>query len=170
MKKGRRKKWRRWLLELAVVVLVVWGVQSWQARNLPRGAAPALAGRLLEGQPVNLEDYRGRPVLVHFWATWCPVCRLESGAIEAVARDWPVITVAMHSGTETEVARYLEARDLRFPVVVDPDGRIAARWGVRGVPVSFVVDGNGRIRAALVGYTTGVGLRLRLWWAEVSPR
>ncbi len=170
MKKGWRKKWRRWLLELAAVLLVVWGVQAWQARNLPRGAAPALDGRLPGGRVVSLEAYRGRPVLVHFWATWCPVCRLESGAIEAVARDWPVITVAMQSGTEKEVADFMQARALSFPVVVDPDGRIAGRWGVRGVPVSFVVDGDGEIRAALVGYTTGFGLRLRLWWAGVSLR
>ena len=104
-------------------------------------------------------------MLVHFWATWCPICRAEQGSIDALARDTPVITVAMQSGDRNAVVQHLRKEELNFPVLNDPDGVIAAQWGVRAVPASFIVDGAGQIRYVEVGYTTGIGLRLRLWLA-----
>jgi thiol-disulfide isomerase/thioredoxin len=124
-----------------------------------------LAGVQLDGKPVALDAFAGRPVLVHFWATWCPICRAEQGSIDALARDTPVITVAMQSGDRDAVVQHLRNETLSFPVLNDPDGVIAAQWGVRAVPASFIVDGAGRIRYVEVGYTTGIGLRLRLWLA-----
>ncbi|BCU05840.1 hypothetical protein Atep_05170 [Allochromatium tepidum] len=66
------------------------------------GEAPPLVGVTLEGTPIDLADRRGRPVLVHFWATWCPVCRITDGTIDAIAEDHAVVTVALQSGTEEE--------------------------------------------------------------------
>ena len=106
-------------------------------------------------------------MLVHFWATWCPVCRAEQDTIEALAKDHPTVTVAMQSGAAAVVAEHLNKEALSFPVLNDPDGAISAEWGVRAVPTSFVVDGAGQIRFVEVGYTTGLGLRLRLWLARL---
>jgi peroxiredoxin len=107
-------------------------------------------------------------VLVHFWATWCPICRTEQDTINAIARDTPnVITVAMQSGSRDEVEKYLKQQGLSFPVLNDPDGRIAAAWGVHAVPASFIIDPDGQIRFVEIGYTTETGLRLRLWLAAV---
>jgi len=75
--------------------------------------------------------------------------------------------VAMQSGSDDEVAQYMQKEALSFPVLNDPEGVLAAQWGVRGVPASFIVDTAGRIRFVEVGYTTGIGLRLRLWLARV---
>jgi thiol-disulfide isomerase/thioredoxin len=158
----RRRRWRRYALELLVVLAVVAGVRAWQQRELPAGMAGALAGPSLGGQPLALDALRGRPVLVHFWATWCPVCKLEQGSIDAIARDYAVISVAMQSGSSTEVAAHLARYGLAFPVVNDPDGILSRRWRVSGVPTSFVVAPDGRIRFTEVGYTTEWGLRLRL--------
>ena len=103
---------------------------------------------------------------MHFWASWCPICRAEQGSIEALARDYPAVTVAMQSGSDEEVARYMQKEALGLPVLNDPEGMLAAQWGVRGVPASFIVDGAGQIRFVEVGYTTEIGLRLRLWLAR----
>jgi thiol-disulfide isomerase/thioredoxin len=162
---GRR--WLRWAVEVALVVVLIVGVRAWQQGGTARGPAPALAGVLLDGNSYVLAPAAGQPVLVHFWATWCPICRAEQGSIEALARDYPAVTVAMQSGDDAEVARYLRTESLSFPVLNDSDGAIAAHWGVRGVPASFIVDGAGQIRFVEVGYTTSVGLRLRLWLARV---
>jgi thiol-disulfide isomerase/thioredoxin len=155
----------RYAVEAAVVLLLILGVRAWQQSGTASGPAPALAGVLLDGKPVALTAFAGRPVLVHFWATWCPICRAEQGSIDALARDAPVITVAMQSGGREEVVQYLRKEALGFPVLNDPEGVMAARWGVRAVPASFIVDGAGQIRYVEVGYTTGIGLRLRLWLA-----
>lgn len=161
------KRWRKRALEAGVILAVILGAQYWQTRGLPEGSAPPLAGTLLDGRSTSLEDTRktagGKPVLVVFWATWCPVCVAEEGNIEAVARDHPVLSVAMQS---EDVARHMRTRGLSFPAIDDPEGRIASAWKVNGVPAHFVVDGAGKVRFRVVGYATEWGLRARLWWSR----
>jgi thiol-disulfide isomerase/thioredoxin len=134
---------------------------------LASGAAPPLDGALVGGGSFALAAPQERPILVYFWASWCPVCRMSNGDIDALAGDHPVITVAMQSGSEAAVSAYLAREGLSFPVISDPDGALAGRWGVPAVPASFVVDRDGQIRFSSVGYTTGAGLRARLWAARV---
>lgn len=157
------------MLEALLIIAIVVAVQLWQARGLPAGPAPQLAGTLADGRAASLADAlkaaNGRPVLVAFWATWCPVCKAEEGNIAAVAHDWPLLSVAMQSGDAAAVARHLKERGLAFDAIVDADGRLAADWKVRGVPTHFIVDGRGIVRFQLVGYATEPGLRARLWWA-----
>jgi peroxiredoxin len=161
----RPRRLREWLLNLALILVIFLAVQWWMARPLATGAAPALNGRTLDGQAVDLKDLRGQPVLVHFWATWCPVCKLGNGAIAAIARDHRVISVAMQSGGAADIAGFMAAAGLRFPVLTDDDGAIASRWGVPGVPATFVIDADGQIAYSATGLSTETGLRARLWAA-----
>jgi thiol-disulfide isomerase/thioredoxin len=112
-----------------------------------------------------LADSR-RPLLVHFWASWCPVCKLEQENIQTISEDYPVITIAMQSGEVIEVVEYMHQEGLRFPVINDSSGTLARRFGVRAVPSSFIVAGNNTIVFREAGYTTGIGLRVRLWLAK----
>lgn len=173
-------RWQRWLLEAALILAVILGAQYWQARGLPEGAAPPLAGVLTDGTIARLDAPReqasvagetanGAPTLVAFWATWCPVCSAEEGNIVAVAKDHRVISVAMQSGDAATVTKHLKERGIDLPALVDVDGRHAQNWRVRGVPTHFVVDGAGNIRFRVVGYATTWGLKARLWWAETFP-
>ncbi len=157
--------WRPFLVQLAVVVLIIAAARMWVGRNAVSGEAPLFTSVLLDGTPVSLRDYRGEPLLLHFWATWCPICVWEHDTIEAIARDHAVLTVAMQSGDEAAVQAHLNEQGVAFPVVIDEDGTLADRFGVMGTPTTFVIDGTGEIRFVEVGYTTGWGLRLRLWLA-----
>lgn len=159
-----RRLWRAaW--QAGLVLLVLGGVHLLQTRDTVSGQAPAFQARDLQGRPLALADYAGRPVLLHFWASWCPVCRFEEGAIDALADDRPVVTIAVSSGSDEELMQYLKDRQLDFDVINDPGGTLAARYGVQGVPTSFVVGPQGEIRFTSVGYTTGIGLRIRMWLA-----
>lgn len=162
-----RRRVLRYALEIVLVVFVVLGVRYWQQQGVVSGPAPTLAGVLLDQKQFSLAAMKGQPVLVHFWATWCPVCRAEQDTIETLANDHPTVTVAMQSGQASAVVTHLDKEALSFPVLNDPDGAISAQWGVRAVPTTFVVDGTGQIRFVEVGYTTGPGLRLRLWLARL---
>lgn len=165
-KDSRAKKWRGYAINVLVIVALVAGIRGWQQRDMARGTAPALHGVTLAGQPYALSTHPGKPVLVHFWATWCPICRAEQGSISAIAGNHAdVITVAMQSGDNEEVSRHMREQDLDFPVLNDPDGRLSSAWGVHAVPASFIISPDGRISFVEVGYTTGIGLRLRLWLA-----
>jgi thiol-disulfide isomerase/thioredoxin len=164
-----RPRWRVWAGRAGfalLLVAVVIGVRFYQQRTLAEGPAPVTRAALLNGQVFDLAAWRGEPLLVYFWASWCPVCRLEQGAIAALVRDQRVVTVAMQSGSSAEVAKYLREQGLEIPVINDPDGALAARWGVRATPSFFIVDGTGAIRFREVGYTSEPGLRLRMWLAR----
>lgn len=164
-----RHRWRRWAGHLAWVLLfavVYFGARFYQQRTLIEGTAPALQAMLVNGSEFSLASLHGQPVLVYFWATWCPVCRLKQGSIESLATTYRVVSVALQSGGSTDVLKYINEHGLRVPVINDPDGAIARAWGVRATPTSFIVDGNGLIRFRETGYTTASGLRLRMWFVR----
>lgn len=142
------------------------GVRLYQQRNLPSGPVPALSAVDLAGNAVSIDAYRGKPFVLHFWATWCGVCRAEQANIDAVARDVPMLSVASRSGSASEVAAYVREHGIVPRVVLDNDGALAARFGVSAYPTTFVIDADGEIRHAEVGYTTEVGLRARMWLTE----
>ena len=151
------------------MLLVFLVVQAWLTRDAPRGAAPEISGTLLDGSPITLSSLRGQPVLLHFWASWCPICGFEQGSIDAIARQHRVLTIAIDEGPAEGIRSYLDERGIDYPVLHDPGYDIARQYGVRGVPMSFILDPDGHIRFVERGYTTGIGLRLRLWWAGRRP-
>jgi thiol-disulfide isomerase/thioredoxin len=164
---SKSRIWLRRGLEVVLFIVLIMGVRAWQQRDIVKGDAPPLNGLLLDEKSFVLAARPAQPVLVHFWASWCPICRAEQGSIESLARDNPnVITVAMQSGNSNAVQQYMREQGVRFPVVNDMDGQISARWGVQAVPASFIIDTEGKIRYVEIGYTTGLGLRLRLWLAS----
>lgn len=171
-----RARWRSYLGQLVLLLGVLTTLQLWQTRHVPSGTAPDLAVSLLaaDGSRVNstLSEWRaqhpGQPVAIHFWAEWCPICRTEEGSITRLSRDWPVLTVAMQSGDASRVAAVMSQRGLNWPVVIDSSGAITRAHGQQAVPGFIVVDGQGRIRTPAVGYQTEIGMRLRLWWVQLS--
>lgn len=161
-KRGRRCM--RWLLQGLVLIAIFMAVQGFQARGVVRGHAPDFQAGLLDGTVVSVSDYRGQALLLQFWATWCPVCRLEQGSIDALARDHAVLTVAMDDLGAEEMRAWMDDQGVSYPVVLDADGHLSGLYGIRGVPSSIIIDSAGEIRFVEVGYTTEIGLRLRLWW------
>ena len=174
-----RRHWKQHLATLALAWLVVVAVDTWRTRDLPQGPAPdaalVVAGIRQGGATATtLAQWRaqhpGRAIALHFWADWCPVCRLEEPSVAAVSRDWPVLGIAMQSGDATRVARVQQQRGMPWPTAVDPQGTLSRAWGVHSVPALVVIDAQGRIRFATTGYTPGWAMRLRLWWAQTMPQ
>lgn len=163
---GRKRPYHRWLLEAALIFGALAALHAFQTRDLVSGAAPDFSARLLDGQQVRLSGFRGRPVLLQFWATWCPVCRLEAGSVAEIAREHAVLTVALEDSAPESIRAWLVEHGVEYPVVPDGEGYLASLYGVRGVPTSIIIDPVGNIRFVEVGYTTEWGLRLRLWWAQ----
>lgn len=161
-----RRRWWRWILEIAVIIAVVLLVRAWIARDLAKGPAPEFEAFLLDGTPVALSEFADRPMLLHFWATWCPICRLEEGEIMRLSRSHPVLTVAMQSGSAAEVDAHLTERERELAVINDPDGALARRYGVRAVPSTFIIDRDGQIVFRKQGYAPPLEMRFRLWLAR----
>jgi peroxiredoxin len=154
------------ILEVLVFVALYLGLRAWLQRDMADGPVPAFQARDLAGELFAPEHYRGKPLLLHFWASWCRVCALERGVITAIDQDWPVVTIAMQSGNTAEVQAFMNQHDLKWRTLPDETGSLASLFGVSGVPASFVLDESGRIVSRETGYTTSAGLRFRLWLAE----
>ncbi|HEX4886111.1 MAG TPA: TlpA disulfide reductase family protein, partial [Casimicrobiaceae bacterium] len=117
--------------------------------------APALELRDLDGHPVRLDAYRGRTVLVNFWATWCAPCVVEMPSMarlrEALrAEGFEVLAVNVQENV-ARIRPFVERLGLDFPVLRDHDGSVRRAWDVTVFPSTFVVDPSGRIALVAVG-------------------
>ncbi len=119
-----------------------------------RGATPPLALRDLTGAPVDLAAFRGKTVIVNFWATWCVPCREEMPSLAALAKRMPGIAVlAVDVGeAPARVTRFLERYPLPgIAIALDGQGVASEAWGVGIFPSSYIVGADGRVRAYIVG-------------------
>ncbi|MGB0721390.1 MAG: peroxiredoxin family protein [Gammaproteobacteria bacterium] len=116
-------------------------------------SAPGFTLRDGQGREVSLVDYRGKVVVVNFWATWCPPCVEEIPSMNRLASRYRAEDLALVSVNFKEDAQRIEAFmeevAVDFPVLLDPEGAVAARWKVFGFPSSFVLDRQGRVRMAV---------------------
>jgi peroxiredoxin len=121
----------------------------------PQGRlAPELEGEWIVGEPVRLADLRGKPVLVNIWASSCGACWAEAPALAAFEdelRGRAHLVGIVYRDPREDARAFAEQFHLRFPSVADPQGTLAAQYGVPGLPVTYVLDADGRIVETLVG-------------------
>ena len=120
-----------------------------------RPAPPQFSGSTLDARPLSMAEHRGTVIVLNFWATWCLECRSEMAVLERLRREFSsrglaVIGVNVRENREA-VGRYAKELGLTFPLVLDPDGKIPALYGVIGLPTTFVVGRDGRVIAFAVG-------------------
>jgi cytochrome c biogenesis protein CcmG, thiol:disulfide interchange protein DsbE len=116
--------------------------------------APAFALREAgTGRTVDVAQYRGKPTVINFWATWCGPCWEEHPVLVAGARSHPEVQFVgvVFQDTEEKILGFLEQRGVSYPTVVDDRGKTAIAYGVAGVPETFFLDANGVIVAKYSG-------------------
>lgn len=115
--------------------------------------APALRLQNLEGKTIDLAQYRGRVVLVNFWATWCPPCRKEFPSLGRVRKlfkpeEFEVLAVNVDEDRATALAF---AGSPGFPILLDTNSKATMTWPIKGLPTSFLIDPQGRLAYSLAG-------------------
>jgi cytochrome c biogenesis protein CcmG, thiol:disulfide interchange protein DsbE len=140
-----------------------------QAGRATVGAtAPDFTTRTLDGAPVRLSQYRGKPVLLNFWATWCAPCQDEMPLIQRASdifkgQGLVVLAVNYQQTSTSSMKAFLRKVDVKFPAVFDPAGQIAAAYGVNvGLPVSVFIDRSGRVSFIQLGQMSNVVLQQHL--------
>jgi len=128
--------------------------------ELTSNTLPHIEVQLLEGSLYSVK--KAKPLVLHFWGTWCPTCQLEIGNIESISKKYEVLTVAVNSGDDSKLTRYLNEKGLTFRVVNDKRGEWAKKFKVEAYPTTFIYDGKGELKFTEVGYTTTAGLLARL--------
>jgi peroxiredoxin len=120
--------------------------------------APDFALKTLEGNTVRLSEFRGKKVvLINFWATWCPPCRLEMPTMQQIyaeykAKGFEILAVNIEPDAQQEIRDFIKELRLTFPILLDPDMKITRKFRVIGLPVSILIDRQGIVRAKEVGY------------------
>ncbi|KAB2338141.1 TlpA family protein disulfide reductase [Cytobacillus depressus] len=112
----------------------------------------------LKGNPVKLSDYKGKTVLLNFWATWCPPCRSEMPHMEKLYHKYKndgfeIIAVNITSSEKNinNVERFIEDYELTFTIPLDENGAVSHDYGIMAYPTSFFVDSDGVIRKKVLG-------------------
>jgi len=121
----------------------------------PGTIPPHFAGPTLDARPLSMTELRGKVVIMNFWASWCHECRPEMPGLERLHRDFSARGLAIVGINARENAegmrRYAKEVGLTFPLILDPDGKINALYGVIGLPTTFVVGRDGRAMAFAIG-------------------
>ena len=127
--------------------------------------APDFLLTRLDGEPVRLSDFRGKTIVLNFWASWCPPCRAEMPEFQALWEqrgpsgpdDLVILAVdRIREDTVGDVADFVEDFAVTFPILFDTSNRdVEARYGVRGLPATYFVDAGGVIRARNLGPVFG---------------
>jgi len=151
-------------LALVLVCLVAAGIgfgsyRIWQQRSAAESAEvrPDLEFRDLDGKAHRLSEWDGKLLLLNFWATWCTPCTVEMPTLEALWREYGgrglvVVGVSVDRDAPRAVLEpYIRNHGLTFPILLDPDSRIARAWRVTGIPATFVVRPGGEVAGMATG-------------------
>ena len=157
----RRLKTTAQLLALACVAGLL-ALLVWQLGHHAPGVgamAPGVTLRRLEGPgKVSLASYRGKPVVLNFWASWCQPCKSEAAVLE---RDWSsyrnrgiVFLGVDYHDLASDARRFVNAHSLTFPMLEDGSGKVTGSYGISQVPETYVLNRQGRVVAHLAGPIT----------------
>ena len=151
-----------------IIFLVIYtAINWWRQPVMP--ANPQLQLTDYQGQTVDLASMSAdKPTLVYFWGTWCPICRTTSPAVNnlATAADYPVVTIAVQSGSNQDLQSYMTKNNYSFTTVNDEEGMIFDDWQGQVTPC-FIILKDGEMTQGLTGIQPLWSLKLRLWLSSV---
>jgi len=152
------------VLFIVVMTLFANAISLYKSQDLSKAKLALTTHKLIN---TNLyTPLTNKPLLVHVWATWCPVCKAEADNIQRVSEHYEVITIAVNSGTDYEIHNYMKERDLNFRVINDKKSVLAKELNIAVYPTTFIYDKNGNLVFSEVGYTSSFGLWIRMLYAS----
>jgi peroxiredoxin len=155
------------LLTLGIAALVWLTISTYQTRRhvSSKSIAPDFALTDLSGRSFSLRDFRGKKVMLHFFATWCGVCKAELPSLRGVHRgleeDEVLLAIAEDSDDVFALRRFAAEHELRYPILLGTRAVLGA-YAVSAFPTNYYLDADGAVSSSTTGLSTRVGMELRL--------
>ncbi|WP_108651110.1 protein disulfide oxidoreductase [Dongshaea marina] len=162
------KKWSKEIV-LGLVILVAFSLfMDWLRKPNTSPLVTQTSLITLGGDPVTVDKLsKEKPLLLYVWGSWCSICNYTSPTVDTLAKEGVnVMSLALRSGDDARVTRYLEHKGVNLPVINDPEGRIASQMAIGATP-TFAIFYQGKLVQSTSGWTSGLGLKLRLWLATL---
>lgn len=167
----KKKKITQFIAEIILIIVLFLGIRMYLQKDMVVGDAPHFTATTLQEEVLDISNLEiEKPMLIHFWASWCGICRTEHGGIEKLSKDYPVYTIAMLSGNKQEVSDFIEKNNWKTKTIVDEDKSLSNLYGVKAVPANFIIDKHGKIRFRSRGFTSEWVLGLQLWWINLTTQ
>jgi len=128
-------------------------------------AAPNFKLPDLNGQQISLDQYKGKIVMLDFWATWCGPCRMTMPIVENLQKEYADTMILLAINIRDVVRDYIRAQGIRSRVLLDEEGLVAQKYGAEGIPLQILIDKQGTVRFIQAGYNPGMASRYR---AEIN--
>lgn len=162
--------WRRWIVEGTLAVGILASINFWQGAGLlsQETRAPAFTLQDVAGETVALEQFVGKTVLLHFWATWCTACKREFGTLNSIhsnEADDVVLLSVVADGDNPNLEQLVQKSGIRYPVLRGSD-ELIRRYKVSAFPTTYFIDARGIIAQTTVGITSRWGMNARLFLTE----
>lgn len=158
------------LKEVVIFGLLLLGISTalnyWRAPKLDSDTLPTIQETLIDGSSFDSTLLKGKPLLINFWGTWCPICDQEASNIEAVSKKFNVLTIAVNSNSNARIKKWMKDKGVSYPVLNDANGIWAAAFKVTVFPTNFIYDSRGKHKFTETGYSTTMGLMARMKLAE----
>ncbi len=142
-------------LVLCLTLLAVWTGPAVLAADGMAHKAPGFTVKNLDGKDVSLADYENEVVILTFWATWCGACHKQIPALRELYENYrgkgvTILAVSLDSGGEKQVREFVKRKDINYQVLLGTP-QLAEKYGVRGIPTSWIIGKQGRLGARFVG-------------------
>lgn len=161
MKNWNIKKILKELLIGAILLFVVSNILSYiRSPKLSSDILPQLQAKLIDGRTFVTDPTK--PLVIHFWATWCPTCEIEASNIEYISKKYNVLTIVVNSGSDKKVLAYMKKNHLSFYVTNDEKGVWAKQFNVKAFPTTYFYDSKSKLKFVEVGYSSTLGMMARL--------
>jgi len=155
-----------WFKE-GLIIIILFSVFStamdyWRRQEMSSDNVPVLVSQTIQGEDIDLIALsHKKPVLIYFWATWCPACKFVTPTVNWMSNNFEVVTVAITSGENRRLNAYMNKQDYSFRVINDNNGELSREWGITATP-SIAIITDGKISSITTGISTPPGLWLRM--------
>lgn len=157
------KKYIKEFLKFSIILVILLNLVSYyKSQDLNKEKLNYNSFILVDESEYKISNEK--PLLIYFWATWCPICNLQSQNIQRVSKYYEVITIVPQESFE-EIEAYMKKNNLTFKVVNDESGLISKSFNISSFPTTLIYDKNSNLKFSDVGYTSTIGLYLRMLFA-----